>query len=170
MMSPIPSFRPDRTLPEGKHKANWSEVNRRYGFNGPRKEQLQGLERAILELKSVGCTRIWLNGSFVTKKAVPGDYDCCYDTEGMDMVAFRLAYPVLSNVYRNEEQKQIVRGEFYAADAVSMLGITVLELFQLVNRIPTDLVAIGDKAAEKELRKLMKKKKGIIELEIGGIS
>lgn len=36
-------------------------------------------------LASAGCRRIWLNGSFVTSKDQPGDFDACWDTTDVDL-------------------------------------------------------------------------------------
>jgi hypothetical protein len=46
---------------------------------------LDGLAEAIDLLTEAGCQRIWLNGSFVTAKDEPGDFDACWDTVGVDL-------------------------------------------------------------------------------------
>jgi hypothetical protein len=35
-------------------------------------------------LKAAGCRVLYLDGSFVTSKAIPNDYDACWDAVGVD--------------------------------------------------------------------------------------
>ncbi|MGH8998692.1 MAG: DUF6932 family protein, partial [Acidimicrobiia bacterium] len=56
----------------------------RPGTNARRRRLLDGLADALDPLRAVGCRRIWLNGSFVTAKEAPGDFDACWDPEGVD--------------------------------------------------------------------------------------
>jgi len=39
---------------------------------------LQGLGDALGILQAHGCERVWVDGSFVTDKPDPGDFDCCF--------------------------------------------------------------------------------------------
>lgn len=71
-------------LPPGIHVTDWQEVDRLCGFNDHRKAQLEGLKRAIHELKRAGCQTLYLDGSFTTHKRFPGDYDAAYDATGMN--------------------------------------------------------------------------------------
>lgn len=56
----------------------------RFGWNPRRRRLLDGLADAMALLQAAGCRRIWLNGSFVTAKEEPGDFDACWDPEGVD--------------------------------------------------------------------------------------
>lgn len=47
---------------------------------------------AITALEMAGCQRVWINGSFVTDKEAPADFDRCWDPQGVDPV---LLDPVL---------------------------------------------------------------------------
>jgi hypothetical protein len=40
--------------------------------------------RALNDLRDAGCKRVYLNGSFVTSKDEPGDFDACWDPTGVD--------------------------------------------------------------------------------------
>lgn len=71
----IPQIQTDGTLPPGIHWASWPEVVERFGFNNYRKHLLAGLRHAIDVLKIAGCRAIYLDGSFVTDKPFPNDYD-----------------------------------------------------------------------------------------------
>ena len=62
-------------LPAGEHAASWDEVVERFGWTERRRRLLDGLAEAIELLAEAGCRKIWLNGSFVTAKDEPGDFD-----------------------------------------------------------------------------------------------
>lgn len=72
-------------LPVGEHEASWAEVMEHFGWNERRRALLDGLAEALELLAAVGCRRVWLNGSFVTGKDEPGDFDACWDTDGVDV-------------------------------------------------------------------------------------
>jgi hypothetical protein len=62
--------------------------------------------------------RIYLDGSFVTMKALPGDYDACWDwDEGTD---FAQLDPVFMDFSQGRlAQKLRFGGEFFPADAIA---------------------------------------------------
>jgi hypothetical protein len=66
-------------LPEGEHPAEWQELMERFGWNPRRRQLLDVLADAIDALAAAGCSRLWLNGSFVTAKEEPADFDACWD-------------------------------------------------------------------------------------------
>ena len=73
---PLPGFDSETgRLPEGEHPAAWEEVVERFGWNSRRRRLLDGLADAMELLEAAGCRRVWLNGSFVTAKEEPGDFD-----------------------------------------------------------------------------------------------
>jgi hypothetical protein len=80
----IPSLRRDGTLPPGEHQATATDVRTRYGTNSTRMQLLDGLDRMLAALKAAGCSTVFLDGSFVTSKDVPGDFDLCYDETGIN--------------------------------------------------------------------------------------
>jgi hypothetical protein len=86
----IPDF-DEGLLPPGMHPATWEEVVARFGWNGRRRELLGGLRRAVRDLRAAGCSRVWLDGSFVTAKDLPNDFDMCWDMEGVDLNALPAA-------------------------------------------------------------------------------
>lgn len=71
-------------LPPGEHPAGWDEVFERFGWNTHRLWLLAGLLRAATNLRDAGCKFFLLDGSFVTAKPNPSDYDACCDYTGMD--------------------------------------------------------------------------------------
>lgn len=82
-------------LPRGVHGASWRELETRFGTNAHRLGLLRGLYRALTELRAAGCMRVWVNGSFVTNKVQPGDFDVCWDPQGVDIAQLD---PVLLDV------------------------------------------------------------------------
>lgn len=75
----IPPFDERGNLPPGIHLARWAEILERFGENQWRRELLDGVGRAAHELRGAGCRRVWLDGSFVTDKEFPADFDLCYE-------------------------------------------------------------------------------------------
>lgn len=57
----------------------------RLGWTPRRRQLLDGLAEAIELLAAAGCARIWLNGSFVTAKDEPADFDACWEPTGVDL-------------------------------------------------------------------------------------
>lgn len=89
-----------------------------------------GLYRALLALKSAGCRSAFIDGSLASTKDVPGDFDGCWDVDGVDPVALD---PVLLN-FSNRRLAQKIKfgGEMFPAHAIAdqESGDTFLEFFQ----------------------------------------
>lgn len=80
----IPEFNDQGNLPEGIHDATWQEFTQRFGYNSKRLWLLDGLGLLIQNLKAAGCEMIYIDGSFVTEKVVPGDYDMAWSIKNVD--------------------------------------------------------------------------------------
>src|ERR1017187_1409370 len=80
----LPDFNADGLLPAGIHWASWQEISDRFGHNQRRQDLLTGLKEALASLKTAGCQTAFLDGSFVTNKATPGDFDACWDPANVD--------------------------------------------------------------------------------------
>lgn len=80
----IPDWTDRGLLPPGEHVASWQEVRERFGWNSRRESLLLGLHDFLAMLARAGCTQMWLDGSFVTDKDLPGDYDACWRPQGVD--------------------------------------------------------------------------------------
>jgi hypothetical protein len=80
----IPDFEGD-VLPPGIHQASVEEVEERFGWNPRRRELLRGVRKVLGDLRDAGCRRVWLDGSYVTRKETPGDFDLCWDLDGVDL-------------------------------------------------------------------------------------
>lgn len=127
---PIPAF-VNKNLPPGIHPTTWEEFKAKYGINYKRKLQLEGLEKAIEEFKNAGGTKIFIDGSFVSEKKNPGDYDALYDLDEIDAdkIDERLTD---ASVPGRAAQKRYYQGEFFPmyAIATSPVGTRYIDFFQ----------------------------------------
>jgi len=125
----IPDFETDGLLPPGVHWASWQEFSDRFGTNEHRKNLLSGLRDALVSLKAAGCQTIYVDGSFVTSKETPGDFDGCWDPTNVD--PHRLD-PVLLKFDRGRAtQKAKYRGEMFISTMRNgNPGPPMLEFFQ----------------------------------------
>jgi len=114
----IPSFHSNGLLPPGVHWALWDEIEDRFGTNPHRRILLKGMNLGLSSLTVCGCSEVFLDGSFVTAKKFPSDYDVCWDVLGVDLVRLRSVQPALLS-FSNERalQKAKFLGEFFPANA-----------------------------------------------------
>jgi hypothetical protein len=75
---------PWAVLPPGIHDTTLAEVEARFATTPHRKRLFDGFLRMVQALEAAGCRYVYLNGSFVTAKPHPGDYDGCWDHAGVD--------------------------------------------------------------------------------------
>lgn len=115
-MRVIPQFDENGNLPPGVHWAEWEEFIERFGNNERRLLLIQGLQMAMERLKAAGCRTIYINGSFVTTKPKPGDFDACYDDETVDKNYLRIHAPRLLNHYDRAAQKAKYKGEIFPSN------------------------------------------------------
>lgn len=125
----IPEFDEDGYLPPGEHGADWSSIVDRFGGNPRRDWLLVGLKRALEALRSAGCQTAYIDGSFVTAKPEPRDYDGLWDIRGVHAA---LLDPVLLDFDDGRmRQKTKYHGEFFPAQmSETASGRVFLEFFQ----------------------------------------
>lgn len=109
----IPEFDINGRLPAGIHWATWDEIEKRFGVNKHRKRQLAGLKRAIQVLREAGCAVLFLDGSFVTDKPQPKDYDACWEMAGVTVTKLDPVFLNFSNGRAAQKAKYL--GEFFLA-------------------------------------------------------
>jgi hypothetical protein len=143
----IPPF--DRTtgnLPPGVHEATWEEILGRYGYTPRRLALLAGLKAALDTLRLAGCGREYIDGSFVTAREVPNDFDACWEMMGVDFARLDQLDPVLLDWRdRRAAQKAKFEGELFIAEsAADPWGTPYLEFFQRDRDtgVPKGIVAI----------------------------
>ena len=125
----IPAFDADGLLPAGMHQATKIEVSARFGFSERRQALLAGLYRALQALKLAWCRRVYLDGSFITAKTDPNDFDACWDPAEVD---YRRIDPVLYDFDAGRRaQKRKYLGELFPMHfPAGPVGMTFLEFFQ----------------------------------------
>jgi len=108
-----------------------------------------GLREALSCLDAAGCRTVFIDGSFVTAKQAPGDFDLCWDAAG---VSADLLDPVLLDFSRGRRaQKERFGGELFPADAAAEpAGTRFLDYFQ------------RDRETGQS--------KGIVKIELGGLA
>jgi hypothetical protein len=125
----IPDFNSEGLLPTGIHEALWHEIAPRFGGGIHRSRLVLGLRSGLEALHVAGCPRAYVDGSFVTAKDVPADFDCCYEVAGIDPT--RLDPVFFDFSFRRAAQKARFLGEFFPAHwPASVTGQTYLDFFQ----------------------------------------
>jgi hypothetical protein len=146
----IPKFSPDGNLPKGVHETTWKQFCKRFGHTAHRSTLIKGLEAALKDLAAAGCRRVYINGSFVTAKEVPGDYDLCWSIDGVNPEKLKPELFDFSPKGR-DLMKRKYKGDLFPAETPEgASGKLFLDFFQ------TD--------------KITGEPKGIIALEIGGFN
>jgi len=118
-----------RVLPPGIHGASLDEVEKTFATNPRRKEIFNGFVLGCETLEKAGCLVVYLDGSFVTGKDYPGDFDACWYPTGVDV---KNLDPVLLD-FKNKraQQKKKYGGEFFPTAFLADGIITFLDYFQI---------------------------------------
>ena len=115
-------------LPAGLHLGRWGEVQQCFARNVHRSRLLGGLLAAVTNLVRAGCREVLLDGSFVTQKELPSDYDAAWNTVGVDPY---LLDPVLLDFTRSRAaMKAKFFGELFPAQFEAAPGVTYRDFFQ----------------------------------------
>jgi len=135
----IPEFNDNGNLPPGVHWAEWEEFQEIFGTNLTRQRMVDGLELAMMQLKAAGCRTIYIDGSFVTTKQKPGDFDACWEDNGVDINYLQSIAPTLFNfALRRAEQKIKYKGEIFPSNyPANDSGTAYLDFFQFDTRTNT---------------------------------
>ena len=142
----IPGFNADGNLPPGVHEASWDQFVARFGRTAHRRRLIDGLHAALSVLRAAGCRRVYVNGSFVTTKKVPGDFDAVWDASGVDVELLLRLEPAFGDFSdRRAAQKSLFGGEFFPSSFTEgATGSTFLEFFQIDKQTgkPKGIVAL----------------------------
>ena len=125
----IPELNSEGLLPPGVHWASWDELMVRFGNSSWRQDLMDGLRAALENLKRAGCRTVYVNGSFVTNKYVPNDYDACWEEAGVEP---EVLDPVLLTFDPGRvTQKAKYLGELFPASIIADSdGLSFLDFFQ----------------------------------------
>jgi hypothetical protein len=116
-------------LPPGVHVATLAEVKSIFATNTWRRELYDGLLIAVTALYLAGCGRVFPDGSYVTAKPVPGDYDACWDPAGIDPAKLDPVFTNFDN--KRQAQKNKFKGEFFPSTMANAPNQPFLEFFQI---------------------------------------
>lgn len=110
---------------------------------------MSGLRAALENLKEAGCRVVYIDGSFVTRKDIPNDYDACWEEAGVDPTALDQVLLIFDPGRATQKAKYM--GELFPASVIANTdGLSFLEFFQ------TD--------------KDTGRPKGIIAIDLGGLA
>jgi hypothetical protein len=118
-------------LPPGVHLATLAEVATTFATNAKRRLLYDGLLLAAMAmaLRMAGCGKLYLDGSYVTAKTVPSDYDGCWDPAGMDPAKLDAVFLDFAN--KRQAMKNKFGGEFFPSSAPNTPTQTFLDFFQI---------------------------------------
>lgn len=89
-----------------------------------------GLTDACVSLAGAGCRMVLLDGSYVSSKALPGDYDACWEPDGVDFGKLDPVFAEFNN--GRASQKAKFKGEFFPSTMVAAdIGRVFVEFFQV---------------------------------------
>jgi hypothetical protein len=128
----LPAFQPDGNLPPGVHSASWHEFEERFGGTPHRRRLLSGLREMLLKLASAGCRIAFIDGSFVSAKEVPADFDGAWEMKDVDLQRLQIIEPVFFD-FSNQRaaQKRKYFGEMFPAESQELVsGTAFLDFFQ----------------------------------------
>jgi hypothetical protein len=146
----IPDLDKEGKLPPGVHVGTWEELTAMFGTTAHRAALIDGLYRAAMALKDAGCKTLYIDGSFVTTKETPSDFDGCWDPSGVDSRKLDSVLLDFDNLRLNQKLKY--GGELFPSTARAEAAAphrTFLEFFQ------------NDKDTGRP--------KGIIAIDLGGL-
>jgi hypothetical protein len=120
---------PWAVLPPGIHDTTLSEVEARFATTPHRRWLFDGFVRVANVLAKAGCHHVYLDGSFVTAKPHPGDYDGCWDHVGVDPAKLDPVLLDFSN--KRAAQKAKYLGEMFIAGMPNGPDGAFVDFFQI---------------------------------------
>lgn len=117
-------------LPEGIHAMTWDAFCGQFLVGEWRQRLGRALYRALNNLRHAGCAQVMVDGSFVTAKPDPSDYDLAFDPVG---VKAALLDPVLR---RHDDGRAAMKAKYlgdivpWGWAACGVTGLIYQEFFQ----------------------------------------
>ncbi|WP_318445732.1 DUF6932 family protein [Photobacterium leiognathi] len=119
---------PFPVLVSGIHTMSLSNFEEEFVYNDHRRVQYEGLVSALSNLKASGCVNVYIDGSYVTRKPFPGDYDACVDYTTVDVTKLDPVFYSFDNLRREQKEKYL--GEFFPHNYFADDQYLFLEFFQ----------------------------------------
>ncbi len=126
----LPPLTTDGLLPPGVHAADWPALNAQFGYNPRRRVLLASFRDLCAVLGFAGCPTVWLDGSFVSDKELPGDYDACWDWHGVDPSKLDPALLDFSPAGRIVMKAKYFGDIFLAGTIEGSTGLPFVDFFQ----------------------------------------
>ena len=117
-----------KVLPPGIHEATLEEIEDRFATTEARRKLFHGFRRGVQALRAAGCRIVYLDGSYITTKTTPGDFDVCWEPTGVD--PGKLDPVLLDFSHKRRNQKQKYGGEFFPSSVRADGRKTFIEFFQ----------------------------------------
>jgi hypothetical protein len=114
-------------LPPGVHAATFAEIEATFAINTVRRDLFGGLMVGTSALARAGCAQVYVDGSYVTGKPIPGDYDVCWEPAGVDRRKLDPVFFDMSN--RRAAQKARFKGEYFPVEKDAN-GYSFVDFFQ----------------------------------------
>jgi hypothetical protein len=116
-------------LSPGIHALAWREFSDLFVWNERRQWLCGGLYRALNNLRNAGCKTVLIDGSFVTRKELPSDYDAAFNPEG---IAGAYLDPVL---IKHSDGRRAMKAKYFGdifpwAHSASTGGAVYIDFFQ----------------------------------------
>ncbi len=139
----IPDFDSNGNLPEGIHYATFSEFVAKFAYNPKRAWLIDGLKLLMTTLRKANCKLIYIDGSFVTDKELPSDYDLCWSVHNVNYneIAELLDFSAIGR----KKMETKYRGDIFPAEIPEGLsGKLFLDFFQQDKNtgVPKGIIAI----------------------------
>lgn len=124
-------FNDNRNLEPSVHYMTLDELTKEFGFSERRKELIHCISEVANILKDVGCSTLYVDGSFASLKLEPNDWDGCYECCG-DANTFlqKILDKEPSLLYRDKQQEKYQCDLFPSWFTETGCGKTFLEFFQ----------------------------------------
>lgn len=120
-------------LDPGIHTMTWEEFFIEFSFSPKRKVLLEGLKKVVDILKATGCSNVYIDGSFISSRLEPNDWDACFECAPTVIREVYKEFPLLDI----KEQKKTYGGELYPASTEADAYRTpYLEFFQQITGTP----------------------------------
>ncbi len=115
-------------LPPGIHWTTLDEIEARFAQSPHRAWLFDGILMVAEALRCANCEIMYLDGSFVTEKSHPNDFDGCWEPRNVRAESLN---PVLLDFTNGRAaQKQKYRGEMFILSSMNGGVQTFLEFFQ----------------------------------------
>lgn len=122
---------PYAILPPGEHLYNLNGFKKQFAFNELRLNQYNGLVRALVLLKQAGCRYVYIDGSYVSNKELPGDWDGCYDIRGTVFKRLGVFVDKTDLMNGRKIQKELFLGEMFPSSYIADSQLAFLDFFQI---------------------------------------